>query len=75
MTIEIRVDRETCQGYGNCMLVAPDLFDLDGDGLAFPKTAGVDDAHLAEVRKAVYDCPTDSISFVELSAGPGEPAG
>jgi ferredoxin len=68
--IEIRLDRSRCQGYGNCVLVAPELFDLDADGLAVVNHAYVGDEHLVAVRKAVYDCPTGSISFVEGAAPP-----
>ena len=70
MTIEIRVDRQTCLGYGNCVLVAPQLFELDDEGLAYPTRAQVEDSERDDVRKAVYDCPTDSISFVEHPDGP-----
>lgn len=60
------VDRETCRGYGNCALVAGDLFDVgEEDGLVVLKRESVDDAELGAVRRAVYDCPTDSISFEE----------
>ncbi len=69
--IEIKVDRSRCQGYGNCVLVAPELFDLDADGLAVVHQAYVGDEHLDAVRKAAYDCPTDSIAFVEGAEPPG----
>ncbi len=69
--IEIKLDRGSCQGYGNCVLVAPDLFDLDADGLAVVNHAFVGDELLEDVRKAAYDCPTDSIAFVEGAEPPG----
>ena len=53
------------------MLVAPDLFDLDADGLAVVNNAFVGDGLLEDVRKAAYDCPTDSIAFVEGAEPPG----
>lgn len=69
--IEIKLDRGRCQGYGNCVLVAPELFDLDADGLGVVRTACVGDEHLDAVRKAAYDCPTDSIAFTEGAEPPG----
>lgn len=69
--IEIKLDRGRCQGYGNCVLVAPELFDLDADGLAVVQQAFVGDEHLEAVRKAAYDCPTSSIAFVEGADPPG----
>lgn len=64
--IRLAVDRETCLGYGNCVLVAENLFDLDDDGLAVVKRDVVGEAEREAVRRAVYDCPTDSISFEEI---------
>jgi ferredoxin len=64
--IRVEGDRETCMGYGNCVLVAPDLFTVDEEGLVVVKAELVDDAELEAVRRAEYDCPTDSISFEEL---------
>lgn len=63
--IEVQVNRATCQGYGNCVLVAPELFDLDTEGLATLRVERVDEDALEDVRKAAYDCPTASISYVE----------
>ena len=69
MSIRVDINLATCQGYGNCVLVAEDLFDLDADGRAFVKPEHVAADRLDGVRKAAYDCPTDSITFVE---GAGE---
>lgn len=63
--IEVQVNRDTCQGYGNCVLVAPELFDLDDEGLATLRVARVGVEAVEDVRKAAYDCPTASISYVE----------
>lgn len=71
--IEIRIDRTTCQGYGNCVLVAPELFDLGPDGIAVTRLEPVGDDQLDDVRKAVYDCPTNSIAMAQDP--PGEPGG
>lgn len=71
--IEIRIDRTGCQGYGNCVLVAPELFDLDADGIAVARLEQVGDEHRDAVRKAVYDCPTHSIAIGQDA--PGVPGG
>jgi ferredoxin len=67
--VEIKVNRDTCHGYGNCVLVAEELFDLDDDGIVVVKR-NADAAQLGALRRAVYDCPTNSISFDE-PAPPG----
>jgi ferredoxin len=68
--IEIKLDRRTCQGYGNCVLVAPGLFELDEDGLAVVRQTHVGDDQLDAVQKAAYDCPTSSIAFAEGARPP-----
>ena len=34
MALDIRIDRESCMGSGNCSFWAPGVFDLDDDGIA-----------------------------------------
>jgi ferredoxin len=63
MTLHISIDRETCQGYGNCVLIAEEIFSLDDDGRAELKTEVVEDSLLTKVQAAEYDCPTGAISF------------
>jgi ferredoxin len=63
----ISVNRATCQGYGNCVIACPSVFDVDDDGLVVLKrdNAGAEDAD--GLRQAVYGCPTDSISVGETA--------
>jgi ferredoxin len=58
---KIKVNRETCQGYGNCVIAFPEAFDLDDDGLVVLKRDTADGSEADPLRRAVYDCPTDSI--------------
>lgn len=60
-TIRVLVNRESCRGYGNCLLAAPDVFDLDDDGLVMLLQEQVTEDALGTVQRAIYDCPTDSI--------------
>ncbi len=64
--IRITVDRTTCLGYGNCALVAEHLFEVDEEGLAVIKLPLVEDSEREAVRRAVYDCPTDSIALQDV---------
>jgi ferredoxin len=61
--IEVTVDRATCRGYANCVLAAADVFDLDDEGKVVLKASTVEDSQVGAIRRAAYDCPTDSISF------------
>jgi ferredoxin len=63
---EIRIDRDTCMGSGNCTYWAPGVFDMDDDCIAVVvhPSAATEEA----LRLAVDGCPTGSISFVEVDA-------
>jgi len=63
--IRVEIERTTCSGFGTCMVIADSIFDLDDEGLVVLKRTLVDDGDLDAVRQAAYDCPTDSISYVE----------
>jgi ferredoxin len=65
--ISIKVDREVCQGYGNCVLALPSVFDIDETGQVILLQETVDSATLDGVRRAVHDCPTDAIACTESS--------
>jgi ferredoxin len=63
--IHIQVNRETCNGYANCVKASAAIFDVDDEGLVVLNQETVEDDQLQAVRRAAYDCPTDSISFTE----------
>jgi ferredoxin len=66
--IRVKVNRETCRGYGNCVLVAGHVFDLDDDGLVVIEREELEDSDAGAIRRAAYDCPTSSIAFEEHPA-------
>lgn len=53
------VDRETCAGFGNCALVAPDAFTLDDEN----KVRLVGEATGTDVERAAAQCPTGAITL------------
>lgn len=62
--IRITADRDVCEGFGNCVLADPDVFDIDDDGLVVLNSDTVEDAGLAAAQRAAYDCPTEAITVV-----------
>ena len=64
-TITVKANQETCEGYATCVRAAPDIFDLGDDGVVTLLQEVVPGDRLGVVRRAEYDCPTDSISFVQ----------
>jgi ferredoxin len=62
--MRVLVDRTLCQGHGQCAVVAPDVFDLDDDGvmhcLEHP-----DPIHRAAVELAVRFCPEEALTLID----------
>ena len=60
------LDLDTCQGYANCVMVAPEVFDIDEEkGTAVLLQETPDDSQLAAVEEAVRQCPTEALSIEE----------
>ncbi len=58
------VDRDSCMGSGNCVFWAPDVFDLDDDGIA--TVVGDAAGREEDVRRAAANCPTSAIQIDRL---------
>ena len=61
----VSIDRSLCNGYGVCEALAPDVFELDDDGLAKLR-AGVSEDEA--VREACDNCPMGAISIAKVEA-------
>ena len=58
--MDVRVDRTKCQGYANCLVEAPDVFDLDDEAKAVVLRQPDATEHEA-VRRAARSCPVEAI--------------
>ncbi len=57
--MKIRVDRDLCQGLGNCVVVGPDVIKLDKEGKAIVIDASkASDEKLMEIAES---CPLNAI--------------
>ncbi len=61
----VTIDRSLCNGYGMCEALAPDVFELDGDGLASIRSGTTRDPAVLE---ACSSCPMGAISVVQVEA-------
>lgn len=61
----LKADLELCQGYANCVAAAPDVLDIDDDGVVVVLVREVDDADLTRVQLAVDSCPVSALSIRE----------
>ncbi|GAC01377.1 putative 3Fe-4S ferredoxin [Gordonia namibiensis NBRC 108229] len=60
-TMRVVVDHAKCGGHGRCIAVAPDLFDLDDDGVSFPLAESIGDDQESAAEEAVANCPQSAI--------------
>ncbi|HVS41583.1 MAG TPA: ferredoxin [Candidatus Dormibacteraeota bacterium] len=62
----IVVDLNRCQGYGQCVFLAPEVFELEGDEVLM-YDPGPDETQRLSVLRAAAACPVQAIR-VETSA-------
>jgi len=60
--VKVVVDLDVCQAHGDCVVAAPEVFDLgdDDDVVTLLNSEPGEELH-AKVEKAVEDCPTNAI--------------
>lgn len=63
--IRLRVDRNRCTGLGVCQAIAPDVFDIDDDGLMRIIESCPSESLRSALDEAVSSCPTEAISIIE----------
>lgn len=63
MTHRIKAELDVCQGFGNCVVNAPDLFDLDDDDVVVVLRDLVDDAERAHAEHAARSCPVSALTI------------
>lgn len=60
------VNLNTCQGYSNCVMEAPDLFDVDDEtGKAVVLLDEFGPELAAEAQRAADNCPVSAISILD----------
>ena len=62
----VRIDRHLCVGFGDCVELAPDVFELDGEGIAVVRgeAAPVAREHLVA---ACQSCPVDALVVLDAA--------
>jgi len=65
MTFRVTADFKACQGYGNCVTGAMDVFDIDDDGTVVLVKAEIPDADRGRVEEAARSCPVNALSVTE----------
>jgi ferredoxin len=63
--MKVRVDAGVCAGFGVCLGLCPEVFELHEDGYAIVKVSEVPQELEDAVRGAVNQCPSRAISLNE----------
>lgn len=66
--MKVRIDNDLCAGFGICVGIAPEMFELHDDGYATVLLGEVPPDLEDLVRRAVSQCPAQAISFSEDAA-------
>jgi ferredoxin len=62
--VKIIADLETCQGYANCVIEAPDIFDIDeSTGKVVVLEASPHPGMEADARRAAAACPVKALTI------------
>lgn len=63
--MKVTVHRERCISSGNCVLKAPNVFELDAEGVVTLRTASPKAADQELTREAAAFCPVIAIEVTE----------
>jgi ferredoxin len=64
--MKVKVDLFACQSYANCVIEAPEVFDLDeGTSKVVVLLDPVPEELLADAERAVASCPVKAIELVD----------
>ena len=57
----VKADLNLCQGYANCVMEAPEFFDIDDEGLVVILQEKFDEDKRAHVESAARSCPVSAL--------------
>lgn len=58
--VTVRIDRHLCVGFGDCIDLAPDVFEFDGEGIAVVRGDALAAAR-ERLLAACRACPVDAL--------------
>jgi ferredoxin len=61
--MKVRVDTQVCAGFGVCLGICPEVFELHDDGYAVVLVSDVPPELEGAVRQAFNQCPARAISL------------
>ncbi|MEC7833853.1 MAG: ferredoxin [Gemmatimonadota bacterium] len=64
--LTVKIDRLICVGFETCVEVAPDLFEMDEEGIAI-FTSDTSEVDKETVLEACKECPVDALVVLDAS--------
>ncbi len=64
--LTVRIDRLICVGFGDCIEVSPEAFELDDEGIAIFRP-GVEGVSPEELIESCESCPVDALTVLDVS--------
>ena len=61
--MRVKIDKEKCHGHNRCVALAPDIFDVDDDGLAVVMLDSIPADQENKVCRAELACPERAITI------------
>lgn len=63
--MQVTVDIARCEGYANCLIVAPEVFTVDDEDKVELLRSEVTPDQVADVEEAVRNCPTSALGLTD----------
>jgi ferredoxin len=63
--MRVQVDKQACRGYANCVMAAPDLFDLNDEGIVVILVDEIHGHQESDAREGVRSCPVHALRIAE----------
>ena len=59
----LKADFGACQGYANCVDAAPDVYDIDDDGVVVLLREEITDEERPRIEEAARSCPVNALTI------------
>jgi ferredoxin len=59
----LKADFGACQGYANCVDAAPDVYDIDDDGVVVLLKDEITADELPRIEEAARSCPVNALTI------------
>ncbi|MFP5335868.1 MAG: ferredoxin [Actinomycetes bacterium] len=59
----LKADFGACQGYANCVDAAPDVYDIDDDGVVVLLREEISEEDRPRIEEAARSCPVNALSI------------